>query len=54
MSAYKRKDRNGKVSGWRAVVRIKGHPTVCKECERKQEADDWERDTRRLIKAGQF
>ena len=41
MSLYKRKDRNGKVTGWRVVVRIKGYPTVCKEFERKQEADDW-------------
>ena len=41
MSVYKRKDRNGKVTGWRAVVRMKGYPTVCKEFERKQEADDW-------------
>lgn len=43
-----------KVTGWRAVVRIKGYPTVCGEFERKQEAEDWEEDTRRLIKAGQF
>ena len=32
---------NGKIAGWRAVVRIKGYPTVCKQFERKQEADDW-------------
>lgn len=54
MSVYKRKDRKGKVVGWRAVVRIKGYPTVCKQCDRKEEADDWEEDTRRRIKAGQF
>ena len=54
MSVYKRKDRKGKVVGWRAVVRIKGYPTVCKQCERKEEADDWEEETRRQIKAGQF
>jgi integrase len=54
MSVYKRKDRNGKVTGWRAVVRIKGYPTVCKEFERKQEADDWKLAVTRKIKAGQF
>lgn len=54
MSVYKRKDRNGKVTGWRAVVRIKGYPTVCKEFERKQEADDWKLTVTRKIKAGQF
>lgn len=54
MSIYKRKDRNGKVVGWRAVVRIKGYPTVCKQCDRKEEANDWKIDTIRQIKAGQF
>jgi hypothetical protein len=54
MSVYKRKDRNGKITGWRAVIRIKGYPTVCGEFERKQEADDWKIRTIREIKAGQF
>lgn len=54
MSVYKRKDRKGKVVGWRAVVRIKGYPTVSKQWDRKEEADDWEEDTRRRIKSGQF
>lgn len=54
MSVYKRKDRNGKVTGWRVVIRMKGYPTVCKECERKQEAEDWEIRVKREIKAGQF
>lgn len=54
MSVYKRKDRNGKTTGWRVVIRMKGYPTVCKECERKEEALDWERDAIREIKAGQF
>lgn len=54
MSVYKRKDRKGKITGWRAVVRIKGYPTVCKEFERKQEADDWKLAVTRKIKAGQF
>lgn len=41
MSVYKF-DRNGKVTGWRAVVRIRGYPLLSvKKFERKQEADDW-------------
>jgi hypothetical protein len=36
-SIYKRKD--GK--GWRAVIRMKGHPRICDHFERKQEAEDW-------------
>ena len=54
MSVYKRKDRNGKTTGWRVVVRIKGYPTVCGEFERKQEADDWKLKVTREIKAGKF
>jgi len=49
-SIYKRKD--GK--GWRAVVRIKNHPTVCDHFDRKEEAEDWARDTERKIKLGQY
>jgi hypothetical protein len=52
MSVYKRKDRNGKVVGRRAVVRIKGYPTACKEFERKQEANDWKIAVTRQIQAG--
>lgn len=48
-SIYKRKD--GK--GWRAVVRITNHPTVCDNFDRKEEAD-WARDTERKIKLGQY
>lgn len=40
MSVYKRKDRNGKVTGWRAVVRLKGYPTFCNHFDRKQQAED--------------
>jgi hypothetical protein len=53
-SVYKRKDKKGKVTGWRAVVRMKGYPTVYKEFERKQEADDWKLAVTRKIKAGNF
>ncbi|MBX3718130.1 MAG: site-specific integrase [Parachlamydiales bacterium] len=52
-SIYKRKNENG-TTVWRAVIRIKGHPTVSKSFERKQEADDWVMETERLIKRGQF
>jgi len=52
MSIYKRKLQNG--YSWRAVVRIKGYPTVCATFDRKQEAVDWEEATKRRIKQGQF
>jgi hypothetical protein len=51
-SIYKRKDKEGKVTGWRAVVRIKGYPTVCNHFDRKQEAEDWAADVEREIKRG--
>ncbi len=49
-SIYKRKD--GK--GWRAVIRMKGHPTLCDHFERKQEAEDWAQEVERQIKLGQY
>lgn len=49
-SIYKRKD--GK--GWRAVIRIKNHPTVCDHFDRKEAAEDWARETERKIKLGQY
>ena len=52
-SIFKRKNDNG-TTVWRAVVRIKGYPTVCNHFERKQEAEDWSRDIERQIKLGQF
>lgn len=52
-SISKRKNKNG-TSHWRAVVRIKGYPTVCNHFERKQEADDWAADVEREIKQGKF
>ena len=48
-SVYKRKE-----GGWRAVIRRKGYPTVCETFDRKQEADDWAKETERDIKLGQF
>lgn len=52
-SIQKRKNKNG-TSHWRAVVRIKGYPTVCNHFERKQEAEDWATDIERQIKLGKF
>ena len=52
-SIYKRKNKDGS-SCWRAVVRIKGYPTVCNHFDRKQEADDWSIDIERQIKRGEF
>lgn len=52
-SIQKRKNKNG-TSHWRAVVRIKGYPTVCNHFDRKQEADDWAADVERQIKQGKF
>jgi len=52
-SIYKRKNANG-TTVWRAIIRIKGYPTICNHFERKQEADDWTKETERRIKLGQF
>ncbi len=52
-SISKRKNKNG-TSHWRAVVRIKGYPTVCNHFDRKQEADDWAADVERQIRQGKF
>jgi len=53
-SIYKRENKEGKVIGWRAVVRIKGYPTICKQFDRKQEAIDWSTEVEREIKQGRF
>ncbi len=52
-SIYRRKNANG-TTVWRAVVRIKGYPSVCSHWDRKQEAEDWAQDVERQIKTGQF
>jgi len=52
-SLYKRKNKNG-TTVWRAVIRIKGYPSVCKHFEYKQEGLDWALQTERQIKQGQF
>ncbi|MGB7978979.1 MAG: hypothetical protein WCF19_07480 [Chlamydiales bacterium] len=50
-SIYKRENEDG-TKAWRAVVRIKGHPSVSKSFERKEEAVDWAQETERSIKRG--
>ncbi|HAB98226.1 MAG TPA: hypothetical protein DCE71_00170, partial [Parachlamydiales bacterium] len=52
-SIYKRKNENG-TTVWRAVIRIKGYPSISNHFERKQEADDWAKEAERRIKNGQF
>lgn len=53
-SIFKRKSKDGKSFTWRVVVRISGYPTLCKTFERKQEAEDWGKETELGIKQGQF
>jgi hypothetical protein len=38
----------------RAVVCLKGYPTVCNHFDRKQEAEDWAADIEHQIKLGKF
>ena len=53
-SIFKRKLKEGNGFSWRAIVRLKGHPAVCESFERKQQAEDWAKETERKIKQGQF
>ena len=53
-SIYKRKNKDGKTCGWRAVIRATGYPIVCKQFERKQEAEDWATSVEQQIRSGQF
>lgn len=53
-SIYKRKFKDRKGFNWRAVVRIKGYPSVCNHFDRKEEAEDWAVDVERQIKQGKF
>ncbi len=42
----RRKDKNGKtLPGWKVLIRIKGHDTVCKIVDRIEEARDWAAET---------
>ncbi len=53
-SIYKRKSKDGRSYKWRAVVRMKGHPSVCDTFDRKEVAEDWAQDTEQKIKRGQY
>ncbi|MGL4539469.1 MAG: tyrosine-type recombinase/integrase [Candidatus Rhabdochlamydia sp.] len=53
MAVYQRINKDG-TKVWRAVIRMKGYPTVCDHFERKQEALDWSYETTRQIKLGKY
>lgn len=53
-SVYKRKSRTGRGWTWRAVVRQKGHPPICKSFNRKEEAKDWAEAAEFKVKSGEF
>ncbi|MCB1111187.1 MAG: hypothetical protein H7A37_00480 [Chlamydiales bacterium] len=48
-----RKNKNG-TKVWRAIIRLKGYPTVCDHFDRKQEAQDWANETEWQIKLGRY
>ncbi len=52
-SIQQRINKNG-TKVWRAIIRIKGYPTVCDHFDRKQEAQDWANDIERQIKLGKY
>lgn len=52
-SIYQRKNKDGS-KVWRAVIRIKGHPSVSEHFSRKQEAEDWAQETELQIKKGKY
>lgn len=53
-SIYRRKNKEGKTIGWRAVIRVKGYPIVCDSFDRKDEAEDWAQKTEAEIRRGRF
>lgn len=52
-SIFQRKNQNG-TKVWRAVIRIKGHPSVSNRFDRKQEAQDWAQEVGLKIKLGKY
>lgn len=52
-SIYQRTNKDGS-KVWRAVIRIKGHPVVCKHFDRKQEAEDKAKEIELQIKRGKY
>lgn len=53
-SIQRRPSKDGKSHKWRAVIRVRDYPTICKTFDRKQEAEDWGNHTEREIKRGRF
>ncbi len=52
---YQGKSKDGKrILGWKAVIRIEGHPTLCKISERKKVVEDWAKETEIEIKEGTY
>ena len=45
----KRKSKKGGYT-WKAIIRVQGYPTVCKNFPRKQEAEDWAAEVEGQIK----
>jgi hypothetical protein len=52
VAIYKRRLKKG--YSWRVVIRIKGHPPICKTYDRKEEAEYHEAEFKKQIKSGQF
>lgn len=52
-SIYQRINKDGS-RVWRAVIRIKNHPTICEHFDRKQEAVDWANEIELQIKRGKY
>lgn len=52
-SIYQRTNQDG-TKVWRAVIRVKGHPSVSNHFARKQEAEDWVQETERQIRFGKY
>ncbi|MBS0272632.1 MAG: phage integrase SAM-like domain-containing protein [Proteobacteria bacterium] len=52
-SIYQRINKDGS-KVWRAVIRIKNHPTVSDHFPRKKEAEDWAKETEIKIKNGKY
>ncbi|KPK32599.1 MAG: hypothetical protein AMS24_03770 [Chlamydiae bacterium SM23_39] len=51
-SIYKRKLKKG--HSWRVLIHVKGYPKIYKDFERKEEAEDWAKETEMTIKRGRF
>lgn len=52
-SIYQRTNKDGS-KVWRAVIRKKGYPVVCKKFDRKQAAEDWVIETENNINRGKY